>query len=161
MHSITLVLCEQVSHCSQKFMPGSSHLAAGNISKTDLTNEVLPGKGSSPAPSSPGYQRLRLVSSQHQLPWGLPFHTACAQFRLTLLIPSHHLLFQVHLERLDGLERISTGEEMTWAIHNHSPRNTVHRHLLLRKAVPHFPEGLSKMNLCYSTKTTSRLFPLF
>ena len=71
VHSIMLVLGEQVSHCSQKFMPGSSHLAAGNTSKSDQTTEVLAGKGSSPAPSSPAYQRLRLVSGQHQLRQGL------------------------------------------------------------------------------------------
>lgn len=99
VHSTTLVLREQVSHCSQKFTLGSSHLAAGNISMSDLTIEVLAAKGSSPAPSSPVYQRLRLVPSQHQLRWGLPVRAAQAQGRPTLLLPSHHLLFQGHVSR--------------------------------------------------------------
>lgn len=72
VHSITLVFHKQVSHCSQKVMPGSPHLAAGNrISKSDLTTEVLVGKGSSPAPSSPVYQRLLPASTSSTV-----FHSA-------------------------------------------------------------------------------------
>lgn len=95
VHSITLILCEQVSQCSQKFKPASCHLGAGNISKSDLTTEALAGKGSSAAPSSPMYQRLCLVSSQHQLQQGLPpiSHYECTAqtdfaLSLSLLLPS-------------------------------------------------------------------------
>ena len=60
---------------------------------------------------------------------------------------------------LAGVEGISAGEEMTCAIHNRSPCNMVHQ--LLRKAAPRFWQGIGNMNLCYSAKITSILFPLF
>jgi len=90
MHSTMLVLYEHVSHCSQKFMPGSSHLAAGNISKSNLTIDqphlvLCTAPGVQPVPAFAG------VSP--------PFCTAQAQRRLTLFIPSQLLLFQVQLSR--------------------------------------------------------------
>lgn len=109
VHSIRLILCKQVSQCSQKFKPVSSHLAAGNISKSDLRTEVLAGKGSSAAPSSPTYQRLRRVPSSTRA--SLPLHTMQAQHRPTLLFPYH--CFHLHLSTD---ESIRTGEEMTCAI---------------------------------------------
>lgn len=91
VHSITHILWEQVSQRSQKFKPVSSHLAAGNISKSDLTTEVWAGKGSSAAPST--YQWLPPVSSQHHLslsPIRRSATTAQIDFALSLslLLPS-------------------------------------------------------------------------
>lgn len=50
---------------------------------------------------------------------------------------------------------------MTYEIHSCSIRNIVHGHWLQRKAAPCFQQGIGNMNLCYSAKIISILFPLF
>lgn len=151
VHSITHILWEQVSQRSQKFKPVSSHLAAGNISKSDLTTEVWAGKGSSAAPSM--YQWLRPVSSQHQLSLSPIRHcNHSTDWLCSFLITSSSKCTLAKLKE--------PGQDRRWPVqYQHSLCNMLHQYQLLRKAAPRSRQGIDNTDLCCSAKSISNTFP--